>query len=251
MIQQQGLLLAATVCAALGLWLMLPRAAARGRRLGILFAIASLVLFFWRMPPLPDAAAQSLFLPLAVMTVVSCAASITARNPVYTAIWFGLALLATAGLFMLQGAQFLGVATVVVYAGAILVTFLFVLMLAQPEGHAFYDRLGWETLLSAITGAVVLGILVAMITSATHELPHELDATQAAREAHVLGEQHVARLGGQLFSRHLIAVEVGGMLLLAALVGAVAIVAQGDEMSRTESGAPKQERTGQGRARDA
>ena len=130
-------------------------------------------------------------------------------------------------------------------------------MLAQPEGHAFYDRLGWETLLSAITGAVVLGILVAMIGSATHgpvshePVPHEPNATQAAREAHVLGDQHVARLGGQLFSRHLIAVEVGGMLLLAALVGAVAIVAQGTQTSRTESGAPKQGRTEQGRAPDA
>ena len=44
------------------------------------------------------------------------------------------------------GAQFLAVATVVVYAGAILVTFLFVLMLAQPEGKAAYDRVSWEAL---------------------------------------------------------------------------------------------------------
>ena len=55
-----------------------------------------------------------------------------------------MSLLGTAGLFLFQGAQFLGVATIVVYAGAILVTFLFVLMLAQPEGHAFYDRVSWE-----------------------------------------------------------------------------------------------------------
>ena len=44
---------------------------------------------------------------------------------------------ARAAIFMLQGAQFLGVATIVVYAGAILVTFLFVLMLAQPRGNAY------------------------------------------------------------------------------------------------------------------
>ena len=61
-------------------------------------------------------------------------ATVTFRNPVYCAIWFGLSLLGTAGLFLFHGAQFLAVATVVVYAGAILVTFLFVLMLAQPEG---------------------------------------------------------------------------------------------------------------------
>ena len=71
-------------------------------------------------------------------------AAVTFRNPVYCAIWFALSLLGTAGLFLFQGAQFLGVATVVVYAGAILVTFLFVLMLAQPAGSAFYDRLSWD-----------------------------------------------------------------------------------------------------------
>ena len=57
---------------------------------------------------------------------------------------------------MLQGAQFLAVATVVVYAGAILVTFLFVLMLAQPEGRTYYDRLSWEALVSSATGAGIV-----------------------------------------------------------------------------------------------
>ena len=71
---------------------------------------------------------------LAGVTVIAAAGAVTFRSPVYCAIWFALTLLGTAGLFLLQGAQFLGVATVVVYAGAILVTFLFVLMLAQPAG---------------------------------------------------------------------------------------------------------------------
>lgn len=57
---------------------------------------------------------------------------------------------------------------------------------------------------------------------------------RAKLEANVLGEEHVARLGAQLFSRHLIAVEVGGTLLLAALVGAVAIVAQGGKNTRRD-----------------
>ena len=81
----------------------------------------------------------------------------TFRSPVYCAIWFALSLLGTAALFLFQGAQFLGVATIVVYAGAILVTFLFVLMLAQPEGDAFYDRISWEGLLAASTGALMVG----------------------------------------------------------------------------------------------
>ena len=68
-----------------------------------------------------------------------------AQSCLLCAIWFAISLLGTAGLFLFEGAQFIGVATVAVYAGAIVVTFLFVLMLAQPEGLAFFDRMSWGT----------------------------------------------------------------------------------------------------------
>ena len=93
------------------------------------------------------------------MTIVAAVATISFRSPVYCAIWFGMTLTGTAGLFLLAGAEFLAVATLVVYAGAILVTFLFVLMLSQPEGHTSYDRRSWEAMISAFTGAVLVGIL--------------------------------------------------------------------------------------------
>ncbi len=97
------------------------------------------------------------------MAIVSAVCTVTFRSPVYCALWFALSLLGTAGIFMVQGAQFLGVATVVVYAGAILVTFLFVLMLAQPGGDAYYDRVSWEGMLAATTGAVIVGVLTMTI----------------------------------------------------------------------------------------
>jgi NADH-quinone oxidoreductase subunit J len=210
---------------------------------------------------------------------------------------------------MIQGAQFLGVATVVVYAGAILVTFLFVIMLAQPEGHAFYDRVSWEGLLAAVTGSVLVGILtmttvavlspgkdprvmaalaadqpagkilpanqvrgaritksadgkeivelqtagaaalekdeaqrlaLGMALSASLEKPLGAPANQILvvldrvnlpaernsepREKNILNPQHVAKLGGEMFSKQLIAVEIAGTLLLVALVGAIAIL---------------------------
>lgn len=173
------------------------------------------------------------FYLMAAIAVISAAAAITFRNPVYCAIWFGMSLLATAGLFLIQDAQFLAVATVVVYAGAILVTFLFVLMLAQPGGHALYDRVSWEALLSAFTGAAILGALSANLFLG-HESRVDYFSQQSTQDEKfvppknkVLDEHHMARLGGELFSRHLIAVEVAGTLLMVALVGAIAIVAQG------------------------
>lgn len=235
----------AVVSGALSLWLMLPRGAAPGRRLGILLGFVSLGCFGLLVQRSGSWADDSVFCLLAGITVVGAAATVTARSPVYSAIWFAIVLMGTAGLFLFQGAQFLGVATVVIYAGAILVTFLFVLMLAQPQGHAYYDRLSWEALLSAATGAVMIGILAMTIGGALRpgvqdaagsaaslaDVPGAERATEAEHaeklKRNILAEEHVAQLGGQLFSRHLIAVEVAGSLLLAALVGAVAIVAQG------------------------
>src|SRR5207237_4093976 len=96
---------------------------------------------------------------MAAVTLVSAVGAVTMRSPVYCAIWFAMTLLGTAGLFFFQGAQFLGVATIVVYAGAILVTMLFVLMLANQEGHALYDRISWEAGISATAGALLVGLL--------------------------------------------------------------------------------------------
>jgi NADH-quinone oxidoreductase subunit J len=149
---------------------------------------------------------------------------------VYSAIWFALTLLGTAGLFLYDGAQFLGVATIVVYAGAILVTFLFVLMLAQPEGQAFYDRLSWGALLSAVTGAVMVGVLTltlaAVFQNPNPEARPEARFDAADLSGDILAREHMAHLGSELFSKYLVGVEVAGTLLLVALVGTVAIVAQ-------------------------
>ncbi len=149
----------AAAAGAAGLWLLLPRGTARGRTAGALLALAALAAWAWQLPGLADRLAGGLFWVVAGVTIISAAATVTFRSPVYCAIWFGMTLAGTAGLFLLAGAQFLAVATLVVYAGAILVTFLFVLMLCQPEGHTSYDRRSWEALLSAATGAVMIGIL--------------------------------------------------------------------------------------------
>ncbi len=218
-----------TLLGALGLWLMLPRGTARGRGVGIIMASVALGLGASQVPRLSDWMADGVFLILAAVTVISAAAAVTFRNPLYCAIWFGQSVLGAAGLFFFTGAQFLAVATVVVYAGAILVTFLFVLMLAQPEGKAPYDRVSWEALISAATGIAIVGVLsmtIGGVFSPAKPPDHPIaPLTEEVLAAGILAPRHVARLGGELFGRHLLAVEVAGILLLAALVGAAAIVA--------------------------
>jgi NADH-quinone oxidoreductase subunit J len=203
------------------------------------------------------------FLIVSLVAVISAAATIVSRSPVYAAIWFALSLAGVAGVLLVLGAQFLGVATIVVYAGAILVMFLFVLMLAQPAGLAPYDRVSNEPFLSALAGAVLLGVLSLSIgrlsagpascceppTRATATpsaaagvaAPATVDTPPAPATAPVatvvdpLAENHVARLGGELFGRHLVAVEAAGVLLLVALIGAIAIVSRGEAAHAAEA----------------
>jgi len=223
------ILILATLLGALGMWLMLPRGTRRGRAVGMVLAATALGLGASQMPLLGTWTANGMFAVLALITIVAAAATVTFRNPVYCAIWFGLTLLGTAGLFLFVGAQFLAVATIVVYAGAILVTFLFVLMLAQPEGKAPYDRVSWEALLAAVTGIVMVGVFSMTIGGALTAPPSDLPPapTAEALQTAVLHPQHVAILGTELYGRHLIAIQVAGTLLLAALVGAAVIIAQG------------------------
>ena len=131
-----------------------------------------------------------------------------------------------AGLFLLNGAQFLGVATIAVYAGAIVVTFLFVLMLAQPEGHSFYDRVSWGTMPAAL--GIAAGMLfAAAMTWAVLDYDPATPLVAAGQTRQILTAEHVAALGGELFGPQLVLVEVAGVLLLAALVGAVAMASHG------------------------
>ena len=255
----QPLVGAAILATAASLWLLLPngreRPAARG--LGWLLGLAALAAFVAAGRRLGGLGEEAVFLVVSLVAVVSAAATIVSRSPVYAAIWFALSLAGVAGVLLVLGAQFLGVATIVVYAGAILVMFLFVLMLAQPAGLAPYDRVSNEPFLSAIAGAVLLGALSlsigrlsaapvtccappsratappapgedAVASAAPSAGSSAATAVATTAAADRLADQHVARLGGELFGRHLVAIEAAGVLLLVALIGAIAIVARGE-----------------------
>jgi len=248
-----GTLLAAGVTsAAVSLWLLLPRGtqSPASMRLGTVLGLLALAAFVATGQRLGSIGEEAVFLIVSLVAVVAGAATIVTRSPVYSAIWFALALAGVAGVLLVLGAQFLGVATIVVYAGAILVMFLFVLMLAQPSGMAPYDRVSSEPLLSAVAGAVLLGLLTLSIGRLTAEPaaccntpsraaamadaaavePAAADVAKADR----MESDQVARLGAELFGRHLLAVEVAGVLLLASLVGAIAVVSRGEAAAASE-----------------
>jgi NADH-quinone oxidoreductase subunit J len=220
--------LLASALAALGLWLMLPPRDGRQWAAGAVLSAVGLGLFAALLPGLGEWFAGGVFWVLGGLAILGGVGTISSQNPVYSALWFALSLLGTAALFMFQGAQFLAVATVVVYAGAIVVTFLFVLMLAQPDGTAFYDRMATGRLssaLSALAGAAAVALLTMTLVGNLAEHSRQVQPPEWIYQD-ILAQEHVARLGGQLFARQLLAVELAGVLLLVALVGASAIMLQ-------------------------
>jgi NADH-quinone oxidoreductase subunit J len=233
------LLICALVLGGIGLWLRVSFPERPARHVSRLLGLAALILLGLWLPRLGGWTEQVIFWFLAGVTVLAAGTAVSAPNPVYTALWFALSLLATAGLFLYQGAQFLGVATIVVYAGAIVVTVLFVLMLAQPEGSATYDRVTWAWFSAPwalLVGGVLLGALLLGLTP--DRVPAAPPASAPGADV-AFDQHHMARLGGELFGRHLVAVEIVGTLLLVALVGAIAIVGQGRTSDRGERSSPR------------
>jgi NADH-quinone oxidoreductase subunit J len=222
---------------AMSVWLMFSQRGNAIRGIAKVLGAVSLCMLATTLMMIGSWSLQIVFWFLAAVTIVGAAAAITSRSPVYTALWFAVSLLGTAGLFLFQGAQFLGVATIVVYAGAIVVTFLFVLMLAQSEGHAPYDRISWSSFSvpAALVGAAALiAIVLTSLSSFT-----EVEGTGIAPVA-VASQEHMAHLGGHLFAYHLVAIEVVGTLLLVALVGAISIVIQGRKTQPDSTGGTEQ-----------
>jgi NADH-quinone oxidoreductase subunit J len=134
---------------------------------------------------------------------------------------------------MLQDAQFLAAATVIVYAGAIVVMFLFVIMLAQQAGTARHDRLSREPGLAVAAAFVLLVAMVSTIFATYHDAPAALAdrfgpplSSAAARLDSDPRGPHVAALGTALFTDHWLSLEVAGTLLLVAMVAAIAIAAR-------------------------
>jgi NADH-quinone oxidoreductase subunit J len=106
---------------------------------GCLVAASLVTLALFWSPPAPFLMG-AFFYVFALAGLACSVLMITSRNPVHSALWFAAVVLATTGLFVLLGASFLAAGTIIVYAGAIIVTFLFVIMLAQSGGEAAYDR---------------------------------------------------------------------------------------------------------------
>lgn len=138
---------------------------------------------------------------------------VTHGKPVYSALFFIVVVISVASMLVLLEAEFLAAALVIIYAGAILVTYVFVIMLAQQAGSAPYDRSAREPLLGVLAGFVILAAVSSRLLA-----PGGSDAATAASVSGGVGP-----VGTHLLTQYMVGVQVAALLLTAAMVGAIAI----------------------------
>jgi len=156
---------------------------------------------------------------------------VISRNPVHAALFLVLTLFGVAVLFVAQGAHFLAAVQVIVYAGAIVVLFLFVIMLlgVDHEENLSVEPLRAQRPLAFLLGAIALGEIF-LLGQGNH---WATGATQVAGQAGGPGS-NVEKLARVLFTRYLLAFEVTSVLLVIAVVGAV-VLARWSETTATEA----------------
>ena len=168
---------------------------------------------------------RTLFYAFSVIALVAGARVITHPKPVYSAIYFVLVVVATAAILVLQSAEFLAVALIIIYAGAILVTYLFVIMLAQQPTISLYDQNAREPLAAVLVGFVLVAIIAghAGHPPPSAKEPSQMTLASNAAPIDVLPESNTLSLGAYLFTRYVVVLELSGILLLVSMVGAIAL----------------------------
>jgi NADH-quinone oxidoreductase subunit J len=169
---------------------------------------------------------------------------LVAREPVYAALGFATAVLSTCGVLFMQSALFIAAATMIVYAGATIIIFLFVLMFAQQTELRSYDiQLSSPSFAGAI-GAILLATITLCVTGENAISASGTDLTRPYSQAQIPKEMRTAKaeelfqrteveargipsttagLGRSLYTDYLIAVELAGTVLLVATIGAIAL----------------------------
>jgi NADH-quinone oxidoreductase subunit J len=228
------------VIAAVGTLLLLPaKNRPDGSVLGGLLVTAAAVILAVIM--IHSAAGDDLsgtgpyFWIFSAVAIASALRVITHPRPVYAALYFVLTVFASAGLFVLMFAEFMAAALVLIYAGAILVTYIFVIMLAASAQSGVTGTLpalaecdveSREPFTACCVGFALMGVLLFLIfDKADRMTPSLVPATPAAVMS---GDDEAVHgstqsLGAYLFRDQMVSLELAGLILTVAMVGAIII----------------------------
>jgi len=163
--------------------------------------------------------AHFLFFLLAIISVGAVLAMILSKNQAHNALFIILAFLCLGGLFALLDAPFIAVVQIIVYAGAIMVLFIFVIMMINLKEGVPPERKRWTMVLSLLIGIILVIELILAVTGALAPPPQAPGAAELANPSN---------LGKLLFTEYLYPFEITSILIIAVLVGAIVLVKKKD-----------------------
>ncbi len=225
-----------------GVYFLLPRGAETRPTVGALFGAGSLIALLLVLSTrviTPDHTTYYFYL-FSTLAIASAVRVITHPRPVYSALYFILVVVSVAALLVLLEAEFLAVAAIIVYAGAIMVTYLFVIMLAQQSSTPHYDSRSREPLLAVMIGFILMAAIATRAadittshTATNQSRPHAASpvmlVTDSATDESLAGNDKAKPVGNTLLvaasimTRYVVVLEIAGVLLLVSMVGAIAL----------------------------
>jgi NADH-quinone oxidoreductase subunit J len=219
-----------------GTYLALPRTRQRPTRVaGFLLGAAAIIglMMLVGTRVLSSSFSNIFFYFFAAVALLAAARVVTHSKPVYSAVYFVAVAVAVAALVLLQGAEFLAVALIIVYAGAILVTYAFVIMLSQQARIAVHDSRAREPLVGVLLGFLAMALIAGRVADGTN--PPSTEASSPAQVAAAVDPDeavapapqfkgNTADLGRSLMDEYVVALQLAGILLLVGMVGAIALV---------------------------
>jgi NADH-quinone oxidoreductase subunit J len=155
---------------------------------------------------------QYIFYFLAFLAIISALMVVISKNPVHSVLYLIITFFAIAGHYVLLNAQFLAAVHIIVYAGAIMVLFLYVIMMLNLNAEVEPHKSRWLKFAATITGGLLMIVLVGALRNVSQTgLPQNPDTEIGL----------VKNLGRVLFNDYALPFEVSSILFLAAMVGAV------------------------------
>ncbi|MBA4196082.1 MAG: NADH-quinone oxidoreductase subunit J [Chitinophaga sp.] len=159
---------------------------------------------------------QILFWFLSALAIFSAVMVLVSKSPVHSVLWLIAVFFAISGHYILLNAQFLAIVNIIVYAGAIMVLFLFVIMLMNLNKETEPQKNLWMKLTGVVSGGCLLIVLISLVRQAT-EIKDKIALTNKGD----IGLIKV--LGKTLFSGYIVPFEISSVLFLSAMIGAVVI----------------------------
>jgi len=160
------------------------------------------------------ATTQFLFWFLSVLAILAAIGVVATKNPIYGVLWLIVVFFCISGFYVLMNAQFLAIVNLIVYAGAIMVLFTFVVMFINLNEHPEIPKNIYVKAAGLIAGLCLMIVLIgALSTSAENNTKLAIDTTAGL----------IKSLGNVLFSEYVVPFEISSVLFLSAMIGAVII----------------------------